>query len=269
MLPLEDRLVAADVAASLGVFSSRSLVELYSLIGDMTDPADMKDSIADRLRQAYVGDTIDARIGAMRNLWAVETPAQRHARLILTAAAAARIPASSSYESDAPVLLASMLTAGFDRPAARWAPIVGDMSGGDGDRAWALLALASLRPVVEVSAGRVSDFQDNDDSEDLMRTRLLIAALAGLGRISDEDAVSLAADAGFRLDGANRWTMMIDSAARNRQPATVALLMGVGMQTGDWRGVPPVYFFHIIRALRMVGLEYEARMIAAEAVSRL
>lgn len=269
MLPLEDRLLAADVAASLGVFSSRSLVELYSLIGDMTDPADMKDSIADRLREAYVGDTVDARVGAMRNLWEVETPARRHARLILTAAAAARVPASSSYESDAPALLASMLTAGFDRQAARWAPIVGEMSSSNGDRAWAMLALASPRPVVDLGAGRVGDFQDNDDSADLMRTRLLIAALAGLGRISNEDASSLAADAGMRLDGANRWTMMIDSAAQNRQPATVAILAGVGMQTGDWRGVPPVYFFHIIRALRLVGMDYEARMIAAEAVSRL
>ena len=95
MLPIDQRLTASDYAASLGVFSSRTLVELYSLIGDMTDPSDMKDSIADRLRIAYTGE-IDERLSAMRKLWDVEKPVQRHARLILTAAAAARIPPSSA-----------------------------------------------------------------------------------------------------------------------------------------------------------------------------
>jgi hypothetical protein len=41
------------------------------------------------------------------------------------------------------------------------------------------------------------------------------------------------------------------------------------MQTADWRGVPPAHLYHIIRALRMVGLDYEARMIAAEPQIRL
>ena len=49
----------------------------------------------------------------------------------------------------------------------------------------------------------------------------------------------------------------------------MALLAAVGMQTSDWRGVPPAYLFRIVRALRTVGLEYEARMIAAEALARL
>jgi len=269
MLPLELRLGASDVAAALGVFSSRSLIELYSLVGDMTDPADMRDTVADRLRQAYAGADADTRMNALRNLWTVESPMQRHARLILTAAAAARIQPSSSFATDVPLLLASMLTAGFDRPAARWAPIVGEMSGAGGDRAWALLAVASPRPVVDLSDNRIEDFADNDDSPEAMRTKLLIAALAGLGRISDSGAANLAADNDLRLDRTNRWTVLIDSAATHRQPATVALLAAVGMQTGDWRGVPPDYFFHIVRALRVAGLDYEARMIAAEAMSRL
>jgi hypothetical protein len=268
MLPVEQRLTASDYAASLGVFSSRTLVELYSLIGDMTDPADMKDSIADRLRISYVGQ-LDERLSALRNLWDVATPVQRHARLILTAAAAARIPPSSAARSDAPKLIASMLTAGFDRQAAAWAPIVGDLGGSDGDRAWALLALASPRPVVDLSASRIDDFAGRDDSEDGVRTKLLIAALAGLGRIPENVIANAAAKAEVHLEGANRWTVMIDSAAQHQQPATVALLAGIGMQTGDWRGVPPVYLFHILRALRLVGMDYEARMIAAEALTRL
>jgi hypothetical protein len=41
------------------------------------------------------------------------------------------------------------------------------------------------------------------------------------------------------------------------------------MQTPSWRGVPPEHLYRITRALRRVGLDYEARMIAAEAMSRL
>jgi hypothetical protein len=41
------------------------------------------------------------------------------------------------------------------------------------------------------------------------------------------------------------------------------------MQTGGWRGVPPQHLYRIIGALRDVGLDYYARMIAAEALARL
>jgi hypothetical protein len=41
------------------------------------------------------------------------------------------------------------------------------------------------------------------------------------------------------------------------------------MQTSDWRGVPPEHLYQIVSALRHVGLDYEARMIGAEAMSRL
>jgi hypothetical protein len=94
---------------------------------------------------------------------------------------------------------------------------------------------------------------------------MLVAALAGLGRISADQAAS----AGFREGEGDVWTEAIDQAARERAPGTVALLAGVGMQTADWSGVPPHYLFHILRSLRAVGLDFEARMIAAEAVARL
>src|SRR6185436_6949411 len=114
----EQRLVAADVAASLGVFSNAAMVEIYSLVADQTDPSDMAGSMAERLRTAYVGGTRDAKIGALRQIWQDgETPLQRHARWILTASAAARIEPSDDLEGDAPDLIASLLTAGLDRDA--------------------------------------------------------------------------------------------------------------------------------------------------------
>jgi hypothetical protein len=269
MLPLVQRLVAADYAASLGVFSSASLVDIYSEVADQTDASDIAGSVAGRLRLAYVGDTA-GRMTALRALWKDgTTPLARDARLILTATAAARIEPSEDLAADAPSLIASMLTAGYDRHAARWSEIVDGIDSADGDKAWAMLALASARPQVDLGTGRIKSFHGRDESEDDIRTKLLVAGLAGLGRLSDGDRDSLGDDLGIGFDKRNRWTAMIDHAAERNQPGTVALLAAIGMQTGGWRGVPPEFLYHIVHALKQVGLEYEARMIAAEAMARL
>jgi hypothetical protein len=92
---------------------------------------------------------------------------------------------------------------------------------------------------------------------------MLVAALAGLGRLDDPLPY------GVSPAPRSRWANIIGTAARAGQPGTVALLAGVGLQTGSWRGVPPEHLYHIVKALKDVGLEYEARMIAAEAMTRL
>jgi hypothetical protein len=260
MIPIEKRVAPAQAAAALGIFSNASLVELYSLIGDQTDPSDIEESAAGRLRRAYAAASLTDRLAGMRSLWdEPKDPVGRYASLILTAAAAARMPPSAAYQDRAADLIASMLTAGFDRQAARWGPIV-DAMGSDGDRAWALLATASARPAVDLSPGRIQSFVDRAEGR---RGRMLVAALAGLGRFGDP--ASLGVDPARR----SRWSSMIAAAARAREPGTVALLAAVGMQTENWAGVPPEHLYHILSALRQAGREYEARMIAAEAMSRL
>ncbi|HTU11348.1 MAG TPA: hypothetical protein VMG08_10685 [Allosphingosinicella sp.] len=264
MVPLERRLSAASTAASLGVFSSHSLVELYSLQLDQTDPAEQSGLVGARLRTAWVEQDPAARLEALRTLWTEnEAPVERQARLILTAGAAARIPVSADYATDAPNLIAAMLSAGMDGEAARWGPVI-DGEGGS-DKAWALLALGAPRLNVAVDGGRIDAFVGADDSPGQRRGPLLVAALAGLGRITAEQAAS----AGFRPGEGDVWTQAIDRAAQERAPGMVALLAAVGMQTSDWGGVPPDYLFRIVRALRTVGMDFEARMIAAEAVARL
>jgi hypothetical protein len=49
----------------------------------------------------------------------------------------------------------------------------------------------------------------------------------------------------------------------------VALLVAVGMQETGWSGLSSAMFATMIRALHDVGLDGEARMIAAEAMTRL
>ncbi|HEX8622225.1 MAG TPA: hypothetical protein VF718_09645 [Allosphingosinicella sp.] len=258
MVPLEQRVAAAERAAALGVFSNASLVEMHSLIADGTDPSEMEGSVGDRLRKAYVAGTNDDRIDAMRELWGEGDG--RYGRFVLTAAAAARIPPSEKYGNRADELLGSMMTAGYDRFAARWGSVADGLDGDDGERAWSILAVGAPRAVVDLSANRVEAFTGAADGQ---RGRMLVAALAGLGRLPDPSAY------GVNPAPRTRWANLIAAAARSGQPGTVALLAGVGMQTPSWRGVPPEHLYHIVKALREVGLEYEARMIAAEAMTRL
>jgi hypothetical protein len=113
---------------------------------------------------------------------------------------------------------------------------------------------------VDLRANRVDAFTEAADGQ---RGRMLVAALAGLGRLPDPAAY------GVNPAPRSRWANLIAAAARAGQPGTVALLAGVGMQTPSWRGVPPEHLYHIVKALKDVGHEYEARMIAAEAMTRL
>jgi hypothetical protein len=258
MVPLEQRVAAAERAATLGVFSNASLVEIHSLIADRTDPSEIEGSIGDRLRKAYVARSVADRIEAMRGLWG--EGGDRYGRYILTAAAAARIPPSDDYGNRADDLIGSMMTAGYDRFAAGWGGVADGMDGDDGDRAWSILAVGAPSPVVDLGANRVEAFTDRAGD---FRGKMLVAALAGLGRLADPAAY------GVSPAPRSRWANLIAAAARADQPGTVALLAGVGMQTPSWRGVPPEHLYHIVRSLRQVGLEYEARMIAAEAMTRL
>jgi hypothetical protein len=264
MVPLEQRLAAASTAASIGVFSSHSLVEIYSLQLDQTDPAEASGTVGARLRIAWVEQDPARRLEALRTLWTEsEAAVERQARLILTAGAAARIPVSGDHVADAPNLIASMLSAGMDSEAGRWGGVI--EANGSTDKAWALLALGAPRLNVAVDGGRIASFVGADDSASRQRGPMLVAGLAGLGRISMEQASS----SGFTPGAGDVWTQAIDRAAQAREPGTVALLAGVGLQASGWHEVSPDYLFRIVRALRTVGLEFEARMIAAEAVARL
>ena len=158
-----------------------------------------------------------------------------------------------------------MLTAGFDDSAARWGAVADRLD--DGDDGWALLAVGAPRRVVTLSAGRVGAYV-GDQEADSRKGAFLVAALAGLGRITPQETQSIASEYKLPLGLENSWTRAIDRAAASNQPATVALLAAAGMQTTDWKAVHPAYLMHIVRALQRTGHEPEARMIAAEAITR-
>ena len=255
----ERRVLDAELAAAQGVLSSGALVDLYASVAELDDTPSELGAVAGDLREASAAAQVADRMTALRALWNRGASRQRsYARRVLTARAAAAIPPSADYAGDTDALVASMLAAGMDLRALRWRSVVPD-----GSDAWAMLALADPRSR-QVSERSVSRYADAD----ARKGQLLLAGLAGLGRLSPDSAQDLAKSLEVPIGAENAWTRAITLAAGRDQPASVLLLAAVGMQTRDWRAVSPQALFHIVAALRAVGLEGEARMIAAEAIAR-
>ncbi len=270
IFPAAQRIDAARTAAGLGVLSSEALVDIYAAAYDATEADALGESDAWKLRIAYVGKDRDARLGAMRSLWsAAKTPLDRMAAQVLTARAASLVVPDPALQSDAKALIASMLAAGYDRKAARWGEAVKRMDDEQADAAWAMLALAApdARPL-DISFGRIDAFAKRDKSPDKQRTALLIAGLAGLGRIDAQAAGRLSGRHGLDLAQRTGFTNLIDGASLRRQPGTALVLAAVGLQAEGFDKVPALYLFHAINALRRTGQDYAARMIAAEALAR-
>jgi len=269
LLAPQDRLASARIAAGLGVFSSAALTDLYSAIYDATDADELPQSDAWQLRTAFVGRDQNARLTAMRRLWATgKDSLGREASRALVARAATRIVPDAKLQSDAPDLIASMLAAGFDRQAAEWAGAIRRMDDKPADACWAMIALAAPSAASDTSYGRINAFVGRDDSKGRVRSALLVAGLAALGRIDPRTAARLDSRYDLGLDRPTRWTRMIDSAAQHGQAGTVNLLVATGMQTSEFDNLPASHLAHAVAAMRLTGQDYMARMVAAEALAR-
>jgi hypothetical protein len=259
--PLATRAAGAEFAAGAGVLSSAALVDLYGEIFALDDDLGEVSQRAAQLREAYVADTAAERVKAMQGLWSAGDA--RYSRLVLTAYAAARIQPSEDLENAAGDLIASMLAAGLDRNALRWAKVAKG-----GSQGWALLALSAPEMRGTVSAGTLDDYVDGDKSAGQRKSQFLVAGLAGLGRLDRGEVGDYASRLGLRLGRASPWSERIGQAAQANNPALVALLAGLGMQGSSWDKMTGRELYFIVRSLNQVGLSAEARMIAAEAVAR-
>ncbi|MCL6699646.1 hypothetical protein LZ496_12745 [Sphingomonas sp. NSE70-1] len=270
MFSATQKLPMARTAAALGVLSGQSLLDLYTAAFDATDPDALGGTDAWQLRLAYVGADLDARLSAMRTIWGnSQSPRDRLATQVLLSRAARRVPANADLQSDAPDIVASLFAGGFDREAARWSGAVGDMDDEPADAVWGMLAVGApdgRTPGIDVS--RIEEFADRDESENSLRTAILVAGLAGLGRIDGDAAGQLNRKYKLGLGGKTGWTEMIDGAMRRRQTGSVILLTASALQGTDISNIRGVYLYHAVTALRRTGQEYLARMILAEALAR-
>lgn len=264
MLGLGVRADAAERAGGAGQLSSAAMVDLYSQI--YSDDG-VKGAAADRaslLHDAYLGDTPAARMTAIQQLWdGASTPLQRYSRQALTAYAAARLVPAGDQAKNAGDLIASMLAAGLDGNAMRWSGQV-DV----GSQGWALIALAAPGAHRPIDRSALNSYQSHDASDNSRKSAFLLAGLAGLGRVNVDVQRDFARKLTIDIDRPSRWTRAIDQAAAVNNPTLVALLAGLGMQGDGWDKMTPRYLYHIVAALNRVGMDGEARMIAAEAVAR-
>ena len=253
----------ASKAAALGAYSNREIVDLYGQILDDTDaPEDMR-SRAESLQLAYAASGDAAKIAAMNAIWTGATPgADYHGALVMTARAAALVRPNAAHADSADALIASMLTAGFDRNAAAWTSIVGE-----GTLGWALIALGSPANVRPVEYGPLDDFYGSDNSRNAHKSALLMAGLAGLGRIETDAQADFTRDLEVNITRQTDWTRAITAASERGEQGTVALMAIAGLQAPGWDLVPANHLYYIVRSLQKVGLTAEARMIAAEAVT--
>src|SRR5690606_1161414 len=264
MTDMADRIAAAPEAAARGVLSSEAYVSPLSGAASEEGAGEAPAAQTDQLRGAFRLATGAERYAAMEQLWgAGGSAAQSYAAMVATARAAAALSPNTDAGGDPWQLLGSMLAGGYDANALAWVPSVSV-----GSHAWGVLAVGSPRALSGMSAGAVERFSDDDDSAGTLRSKFLLAGLAGLGRLDADAAASAARDLDVDLGRQTRWTRAIMAAAERREPGMVALLAAAGMQ-GEWSKVPPYHLYHIVRALREVGLPSEARMIAAEALVRV
>ena len=277
MLSLQQRLPGTAVATRLGVFSGATSLGFYAALADRDDADDAAAERADLLRAAYAGDSVSARIDGIRQFWLVR-PADNwfagpggvfYGALPVVARAAATLPATLDAGEDTPWLIAAMLSGGYDRSAARWGSMLGQLDGTARERSWALLATGLPEARLDLSADRISAFVSADESEGQLLGHCLVAALGGLDRLPAAERARLLKEAGVDPAPKRPWARAIMAAAQRRERGTVALLAAVGLQGQNWRAVPPQQLYFVISALRQAGLDPYARMIAAEAMARI
>jgi hypothetical protein len=257
------RAKSATAAAALGVLSNRDIVDLYGQILDAGDAPDDISGRAEGLRAAYTGGDDAAKVAAMSALWTgAAAGSDYQGALVMTARAAALIGADDAHAGSSDQLIASMLTAGLDNSAAAWAKAVNE-----GSLGWALIAVGAPQRGQSVPYSSLDDFYDNDQSSKAQKSALLLAGLAGLGRVDASAQRDFGTALEVNIARQTAWTRAITAAAARGEQGTVALMAIAGLQAPSWSLVPANHLFYIVRSLRQVGLEAEARMIAAEAIT--
>lgn len=261
----ETRAAMLRQAAVLGTMSAAEVTSGVAALEPSDTAAETgADSRAAQLRIAFAGGSLSDRRNALKAIIASDGKGDgRYGALIEAATAAARLPISPASAADSADIIAALLAAGDTRTALRWWPIADDAPKAVRARAWALLAAGTGG--IKASRSDFADWRSATNAND-HQAAMLLAALAGLGVATGGDW------AGDRSDllptTTNSWTRAIDAAGAAGRSGEAIMLAATGLQ-GTWQDVPPLHLYHIMAALNRVGRAREARLIAAEAVTRL
>lgn len=258
-VPVDLRLAALRPAATIGILSGNELVSATAALNNGEESG----TPTARLRQAYAAASAADRMVGLRAIWAGDDNAGvSYGALVETGNAVARIVPDPGYAADAAVAIAALMSVGAPDMASRWRTIAENAGGEVRAQGWALLAAGSGG--VEVSTARFREWRTTGKAS-AHRAGLLLAALDGFGQTTGGEWDSLRRE--LAPPTANSFTDAIDAAAARGSVGEVVVLAGTGLQ-GRWGDIPPVHLRHVIAALVRVGRGHEARMIAAEAVTR-
>ncbi len=260
-LPAATRFALLRQAAVLGTISAEELASAVAALA----PADASggfaaDSRAGRLRDALTGSP-QGRAEAIAAIAAGNTGEDAYGALLEAVTAAAALKPSAALAGQSDVIIAALLSAGNMRAAHAWWPVAQTADDAVRARAHALLAAGAG---VAMASSDVRTWRDAAKSSP-RREAMLVAALSGLGLARGSGWDGLKRDAIRPVS--NRWTAALARAARRRAVGEVALLAATGLQ-GSWADVPPAHVEAIVAALVACGRVAEARLFAAEAVTR-
>ncbi len=262
MVSINDRIFSSYAAAANGTLSNKAMVDLFASAEEDPDASPETLEKTEFLNKAYTANVAE-RVVAMRSLWdSRDSEIAQYSMKILTARAAARIMPADLEVIDVDAIIASMMTAGLDKQALRWIDYaeIGSMG-------WAQIMLGADIDT-PVSEANINAFYDDDNSDGRIKTKFLIAALDGMGRLEGEGVqISDQYDANSRKN--SKWSKSLEKAVARNDKGAVVLLVAAGLQGEIWKGTPAFHIYHIMKALNSVGLEAEARMIAAEAIDRV
>ena len=256
------RLALLRQAAIMGTLSAQELASGVAALA----PADANGgfaagSRAGRLRDAFTGSAAD-RAAAIAAIAADVTGGEDpYGALLEAATAAAALKPAAAQAGQADAIIAALLAAGDTAKARAWAAAARQADGAVRARAQALLAAGAG---AAMTADDFGDWRDATKASPRAQA-MLLAALSGLGQARGGDWDGLKRGAIRPL--ANRWTAALADAARRRAAGEVVLLAATGLQ-GGWADVPPAHIEAIVAALAACGRGSEARLLAAEAVTR-
>ncbi len=261
MISVNDRIISSYAAAAAGTLSNMAMVDLFASADEDEDTNAQTRELTNLLNRAYTGG-LEERILAMNALWdSRDNEFSRYSMRVLTARAAAQLTPSELENTDIDALVSSMMTAGLDIQAKKWLKFANV-----GTSAWAQIMVGT--DIEEaITSSHIDDFYSQDNSVSGSKTSMLIAAAAGLNRFEGNvEEVSDQYDVDILKE--TRWSDSINKAVKRKDKGAVILLSVAGLQGNSWNKVPAFHVYNIVKALNAVGLNAEARMIAAEAIDR-
>jgi hypothetical protein len=257
------RTLAGWTAAATGVLTTDEWIGLWAQRGSLMSPSQLAYAPEGLLLRANTAP-VKERLAVMKQIWTMNKTARGNlSGYLLTADAATRIPPDGAHSAAAPDLVRSMILGGrFEQARTWWTILAAQKKNAAALEIWAPLELIDWDHKIPATSQLLEQWIKAQPSDlQKRRGKLLVGALKGLGY-----AFAATADVP-RIDDAPSgavYERLRDATRRHAKGEVIvlgALIMGSTLDSISAESLQEV-----TGAYRGVGLEFEARLIAAEVV---